>query len=70
VYLSTSARILLEAADPRSPVGITSGVDKTFYSLDGGSPTVYAGAFSIPAEGAHAIGYYSVDKASNTEAQH
>ncbi|MDP8909842.1 MAG: PxKF domain-containing protein [Chloroflexota bacterium] len=44
-----------------------SGVDKTYYSVDGGLAQVYAGAFEHNQKGTHAIRFWSVDKAGNVE---
>jgi hypothetical protein len=46
-----------------------SGVDKTYYSVDGSEPTVlYSGPFTLTNDGVYTIKYYSVDKAGNAEA--
>jgi hypothetical protein len=46
----------------------TSGVKATYYSIDGGASTVYAGGyFSVTTSGSHTITYYSVDGAGNSE---
>jgi hypothetical protein len=47
--------------------GTGSGVDKTFYTLDGGDPTPYTGSFSVSSEGSHPLTYWSTDKATNSE---
>ncbi|HET9525185.1 MAG TPA: PQQ-binding-like beta-propeller repeat protein [Pyrinomonadaceae bacterium] len=47
-----------------------SGVANTFYSVDGGAPQTYAGAFGISAQGQHTVEYWSVDNLNNTEATH
>ena len=44
-----------------------SGVDKTFYAIDGGAQQAYSGPFNLPASGAHSITFWSVDKAGNPE---
>jgi hypothetical protein len=44
-----------------------SGVDKTYYSVDGGIAQVYAGAFDHAEKGTHTIRFWSVDKAGNVE---
>jgi hypothetical protein len=43
-----------------------SGVDHTYYAIDGGSPAVYTGPVAVP-EGVHTITFWSVDKAGNIE---
>ncbi|MBC7081009.1 MAG: PKD domain-containing protein [Thermoplasmatales archaeon] len=45
----------------------TSGVNKTFYRLDGGNWTVYNGTFNISSEGIHLLEFYSTDVAGNSE---
>jgi hypothetical protein len=44
-----------------------SGVDRTYYSVDGGEPQVYADAFDFDQKGEHTIAFWSVDKAGNVE---
>jgi hypothetical protein len=44
-----------------------SGVDHTYYTVDGGDPQVYAGAFDFGQKGTHTIAFWSVDKAGNVE---
>ncbi|GAA3707219.1 hypothetical protein GCM10022399_24940 [Terrabacter ginsenosidimutans] len=46
-----------------------SGVDKTFYQLDGGAQTAGT-SIPVTAEGNHSLKFWSVDKAGNTEAAH
>jgi alpha-tubulin suppressor-like RCC1 family protein len=46
-----------------------SGVDKIYYSIDGGAMQIYTGQVPISA-GSHNVTYYSVDKAGNTEQTH
>ena len=49
-----------------------SGVDKTYYTTDGSTPTtsstVYAGAFTLNAPGSYNVMFFSTDKAGNAEA--
>ena len=45
----------------------TSGLNKTFYRIDGGNWTVYNGTFNISSEGIHLLEFYSTDIAGNTE---
>ena len=40
-----------------------SGVDHTYYTVDGGADTTYTAPFEIAADGAHDIEYYSIDVA-------
>ena len=44
-----------------------SGVDKTYYSVDGGLAQVYTGAFDHTLKGTHTITFWSVDRAGNVE---
>jgi uncharacterized repeat protein (TIGR01451 family) len=46
----------------------TSGVDQTFYKIDTGAWTVYAGPVVVSTDGQHQFYYNSTDKAGNQEA--
>src|SRR5947199_92240 len=46
----------------------TSGVAATYYRIDSGDLSTYAGPFSISGQGAHSVTFYSLDNAGNTEA--
>ncbi|GAG21158.1 unnamed protein product, partial [marine sediment metagenome] len=49
--------------------GLT-GVDATYYKIDGGSALTYSAPISISANGEHYIEYWSVDKVGNEEIHH
>lgn len=44
-----------------------SDVDATYYTVDGGAPQTYSGAFSYGTEGTHEIAFWSKDNAGNVE---
>jgi len=44
-----------------------SGVQTTFYKVDGGTTKTYSAAFSVSGNGSHTVSFWSVDKAGNTE---
>lgn len=60
-YLS-SVTVVLTALDENG-----SGVDRTYYRIDGGAWQVYTSAFVVPVEGIHSIEYYSTDNVGNVE---
>lgn len=45
-----------------------SGVQTTYYKLDGGTTKTYTAPFSVSGNGSHTVNLWSVDKATNTEA--
>jgi Pro-kumamolisin, activation domain/Bacterial Ig-like domain (group 3) len=45
-----------------------SGVQSSYYQLDGGSLTVYSAPLTVSTLGSHTVKFYSVDNAGNTEA--
>lgn len=44
-----------------------SGVRTTYYRVDGGAATAYAGTFPYAVPGVHTLSFWSVDNAGNTE---
>jgi hypothetical protein len=58
---NSAVQVTLSASDN------LSGVQFTYYQLDGGASTTYSGAFSVPALGTHTVKFHSVDYAGNTE---
>jgi hypothetical protein len=60
-WYATSVTVTLHGHD-----GL-SGVDKTFYSVDGGAAQMYGGPFDFTDKGVHTISFWSVDNAGNTE---
>ncbi|MDD3493949.1 MAG: PKD domain-containing protein, partial [Candidatus Thermoplasmatota archaeon] len=63
-WYTGNVTVTLEAEDN------TSGVNATYYSLDGGNWTVYTQPFNVTAEGQHTVLFYSDDEAGNREDQH
>jgi outer membrane protein assembly factor BamB len=47
----------------------SSGVDHSYYKIDGGATLTYATPFSVSGAGTHVINYWSVDAVGNTESQ-
>jgi sugar lactone lactonase YvrE len=70
VYLSASTPLTLTAADDALTPGDGNGVgvDRTFYSLDGGPEQAFTGPFTVPGEGSHIVRFYSVDTLGHREA--
>jgi hypothetical protein len=56
-----SVTIVLKATDN------LSGVQTTYYTLDGGAKTAYTGSFQVASIGAHTLDFWSVDYAGNVE---
>jgi large repetitive protein len=59
---NTNVSVTLSASDA------LSGVQSTFYKIDGGTQQTYGGPFTISAEGNHALAFWSTDVAGNVEA--
>jgi hypothetical protein len=59
-YLA-AVQVSLAATDP------LSGVQTTYYKLDGGTTKTYTAPFSVSGNGSHTVNFWSVDKATNTE---
>ena len=66
IYITRDSGIMLAAADPVNSE-TASGVLLTKYRVDGGDWQVYAGSFTITAEGRHTLEYQSLDRVLNTE---
>src|SRR5439155_934843 len=70
LWHSGPVNVALSASDPGAsaspPTG--SGIDKTYYKLDGGAATLYTGAIAVAGNGRHALEYWSTDVAGNVEA--
>jgi hypothetical protein len=60
-WYRSAVTISLAAAD------LLSGVQTTFYKIDGGTTKTYTAPFSVTGNGSHTINFWSVDKATNTE---
>jgi outer membrane protein assembly factor BamB len=60
-WYTTNTVVSLSASDP------LSGVQTTYYKIDGGSTRTYTAAFNVQGNGPHTLNYWSVDKATNTE---
>ena len=46
---------------------VGTGVQSSYYRVDGGSWGLYTGAFSVTGDGTHSVDFYSVDNSSNVE---
>jgi hypothetical protein len=60
-WYAGDVQVTLKAADN------LSGVDRTYYSVDGGAAQVYGGPFAHAAKGTHTITFWSADEAGNVE---
>ncbi|MDP2232204.1 MAG: hypothetical protein Q8K89_01095, partial [Actinomycetota bacterium] len=63
----SAVTVELTASDPEGGE-VSSGVNETWYSLDGGATWNKGTSVLISIEGVHEIAYYSIDKARNREA--
>jgi hypothetical protein len=62
-YKSDNISVQLNAED--NPSG--SGIDKTFYKVNGGTLQEYTGPFTLSGSGSYTVDYYSADLAGNVE---
>lgn len=62
-WYSTPVQVTLSATDNHS------GVDSTFYAVDGGVSQAYGAPFTLSNTGTHTILFWSVDRAGNAESQ-
>jgi LPXTG-motif cell wall-anchored protein len=60
--------LILNASDVEVTGFPTSGLDKIYYSINGGSATAYTVPVSLITDGSYIITYWSTDLAGNTEA--
>lgn len=65
-WYRSAVSITLSASDA-SGSDCQSGVDTTFYRVDGSSWNSYSGSFTITHDGRHKVEFYSIDKAGNIE---
>src|SRR5262249_49676683 len=56
-------QVTLTATDPDGPADVAA----TYYSVDFSGVQTYAGPFSVSGDGYHAVQFWSVDQAGNTE---
>lgn len=63
-WYRSAVQVSLSASDN------VSGVQSTFYRIDGGLTQTYAGPFVISTLGPHTVDYWSVDNLNHTEATH
>jgi len=67
MFITGTSGLALAGVDVSSG-GVASGLMLTKYKLDEGAWQVYAGSFSVTAEGLHSLAYYSLDHVQNIEA--
>jgi len=63
-WYRSAVQVSLSAADNGS------GVQNSYYRIDGGVVQTYAGTFSLSAVGQHTVEYWSVDNVNHTEVTH
>ncbi|MEW5883723.1 MAG: hypothetical protein AB1725_05820 [Armatimonadota bacterium] len=70
IFITTTTLIGFSASDDLTTVGdgIGAGVERTEYSLDGGTSAVFVEDFAVSTEGAHSLSFFSADFAGNIEA--
>lgn len=61
-WRTTDTYVTLSASDA------ASGVQATYYTVDGGPQTTYTGAIGFTTNGVHSLRYWSTDRYGNTEA--
>ncbi|MHB0997228.1 MAG: fibronectin type III domain-containing protein, partial [Elusimicrobiales bacterium] len=66
LFVTAASGLTLAGVDISSG-GVSAGLLLTKYQLDGGVWQVYAGSFSVTAEGPHTLVYYSLDNVQNAE---
>lgn len=68
-WFTSDVSVTLSASDLLADTSVaTSGVDKVWYQVDGGTWQEYAGSFPVNGDGMHTVQLYSVDLAGNVEA--
>ena len=67
-WVTTPQTITLSATDSGS--GMSGGSAATYYTVDGGQPQAYGGAFQVSGDDSHTVTYWSVDAVGNAETHH
>jgi outer membrane protein assembly factor BamB len=60
-WFITNVQVSLTASDS------LSGVQTTYYKIDGGTTKIYTAVFNVQGNGLHTVNFWSVDTATNTE---
>ena len=63
-WYSSAVQVSLSSSDN------VSGVQNSYYRIDGGAIQTYSGPFTLSAAGEHMVDYLSVDNTNNTEVPH